>query len=80
MGFISCHITLLVIYSLGEDITQAQTHAHMHTHTHTHKHTITYRCSNQQGDFTKPGMIAKGRRMPDLKTYDATYAGEQIFV
>ena len=38
MGFISCHITPLVINNLGGG------HTHMHTHTHacTHTYTFTY--------------------------------------
>ena len=37
MGSISCHITPLIINSLG-----AGTHTHTHTHTRAHTHTHTH--------------------------------------
>ena len=45
MGFISCHITSLVIYRLGHAC------ARMHTHTHTHMHANVLHRVN----FKKPG-------------------------
>ena len=38
-GFTSCHITPLVINSLGGN---THTHTYTHTHTHTHKQTHTH--------------------------------------
>ena len=49
MRLISCHITLLVINSLGRAHTHVHASMHMHTHTHTcsnvHAHTHTHVCA-----------------------------------
>ena len=47
MESISCHITPLVINSLGG--------GHTHTHTHTHAHTHTHTDDLHRINFKKPG-------------------------
>ena len=54
MGSISCHITPLVISSLG-----ARTHTH--TQTHTHKHTHMHTGDPQKINFKKPGVCWPAR-------------------
>ena len=65
MGFISCHITPLVVNSLGGRDTCKRTHTRMHTSTHAHKHTHTHAHTHVPHgiNFKKP----EGRHAPGLE-------------
>ena len=68
MGSISCHITPIVINSLGGGHTHTHKYTHTHTHTHAHTHTNTY---TEVRIETILKNEACGRRVPGLKTYSS---------
>ena len=79
MGFISLHVTPLVINSLGVDThtdthrhtqtqTQTQTQTHIHTHTYTHMYTHIQTSAQKQFSETRC-MPATGWHAPGLKSH-----------
>ena len=66
MGFISHHITSLVINSLGGRHTYTHTNTHTYTNTHTQTHTYTYRYLHRN-NFKKSGVPDAGWRVPGFK-------------
>ena len=65
MGFISHHITPLVITSLG-----GQIHTHANTYTYTYTHIYTYRHSHGN-NFKKPGVCRSVAGAPGLTIFQS---------
>ena len=77
MKFISCHITPLVINSLGG--THTHTHTHTHTYTHTHTHILMIRTGLILRNQARAGLwpaLAWFKNWPYSPTASGSYGRE----